>query len=283
MAFIIIGVLGYVWMGLWMWLYEKPRKNKRVSQAELNYIEQDIDIAEVQDREKVKEEKAIPFLECFTYRQTWAFLVGKFMTDGVWWFFLFWAPAYFSDQYGYTSDSTMGILLIFTLYLIVTVLSIGGGYLPTYFVDKKGMNPYLGRMRAMLIFACFPVLGLLAQPLGAYSAWWPAILIGLLGAGHQAWSANLFSTIGDMFPKSTIGTIVGLGTMTGGFGSMAINMGSGEFFTWAAAQGSAFQFFGFEGKPAAYMVVFCICAVAYLIGWCIMKALVPKYKPIVLE
>ena len=256
MAFIIIGVLGYVWMGLWMWLYEKPRKNKFVNQAELNYIEQDNDLAECQNREEAKEEKAIPFLKCFGYRQTWAFLVGKLMTDGVWWFFLFWAPAYFSD---------------------------GGGYLPTYFVDKKGMNPYLGRMRAMLIFACFPVLGLLAQPLGAYSAWWPAILIGLLGAGHQAWSANLFSTIGDMFPKSTIGTIVGLGTMTGGFGSMAINMGSGKFFTWAAAQGEAFQFFGFEGKPAAYMVVFCICAVAYLIGWCIMKALVPKYKPIVVE
>ena len=270
-------------MGLWMWLYEKPRKNKFVNQAELNYIAQDNDLAECQNREEAKEEKAIPFLKCFGYRQTWAFLVGKLMTDGVWWFFLFWAPAYFSDQYGYTSDSAMGIALIFTLYLIVTVLSIGGGYLPTYFVDKKGMNPYLGRMRAMLIFACFPVLGLLAQPLGAYSAWWPAILIGLLGAGHQAWSANLFSTIGDMFPKSTIGTIVGLGTMTGGFGSMAINMGSGEFFTWAAAQGAGFQFFGFEGKPAAYMVVFCICAVAYLIGWCIMKALVPKYKRIIVE
>nr|MCR4853127.1 MFS transporter [Prevotella sp.] len=230
-----------------------------------------------------KEEKTIPFFKCFSYKQTWSFLVGKFMTDGVWWFFLFWAPAYFSDQYGYTSDSTMGILLIFTLYAIVTVLSIGGGYLPTYFVDKKGMNPYLGRMRAMFIFACFPVLGLFAQPLGAYSAWWPAILIGLLGAGHQAWSANLFSTIGDMFPKSTIGTIVGLGTMAGGLGSMSINLGSGKFFDWAADQGANFTFFGFEGKPAAYMVVFCICAVAYLIGWCIMKALVPKYKPIVVE
>ena len=280
MAFIIIGALGFIWMGLWAWLYDKPRHNKFVNQAELNYIEQDSDLAEVQDREQVKEEKVIPFFECFTYKQTWAFLVGKFMTDGVWWFFLFWAPAYFSDQYGYTSDSTMGILLIFTLYAIVTIISIGGGYLPTYFVDKKGMNPYLGRMRAMLIFACFPLLGLLAQPLGAYSPWWPAILIGLLGAGHQAWSANLFSTIGDMFPKSTIGTIVGLGTMAGGIGSMSINLGSGKFFDWAAAQGANFQFFGFEGKPAAYMVVFCICAVAYLIGWCIMKALVPKYKPI---
>ena len=284
MAFIIIGVLGYIWMALWIWAYDKPRKNKHVNQAELNYIEQDTDIAVVQNREaNHEEEKTIPFFQCFTFKQTWSFLVGKFMTDGVWWFFLFWAPAYFSDQYGYTSDSGMGIALIFTLYFIATVLSIGGGYLPKYFVENRGMNPYLGRMRAMFIFACFPVLGLLAQPLGAYSAWWPAILIGLLGAGHQAWSANLFSTVGDMFPKSTIGTLVGLGTMAGGFGSMAINMGSGQFFTWAAEQGAAFTFFGFEGKPAAYMVVFCICAVAYLIGWCIMKALVPKYKPVVAE
>ena len=287
MAFIVIGALGFIWMALWMWLYEKPAKNPRVNQAELNYIEQDNDLAEVQDREKVREEKAIPFFKCFTFKQTWSFLVGKFMTDGVWWFFLFWAPAYFSDQYGYTSDSTMGILLIFTLYAIVTIVSIGGGYLPTYFVEKKGMNPYLGRMRAMLIFACLPVLGLFAQPLGAYSAWWPAILIGLLGAGHQAWSANLFSTIGDMFPQSTIGTIVGLGTMAGGIGSMSINFGSGKFFDWAAELSiekvgaeNAFTFFGFDGKPAAYMVVFCICAVAYLIGWCIMKTLVPKYKPV---
>ena len=283
MAFVIIGVLGFVWMGLWMWLYEKPHKSKYVNQAELNYIEQDNDIAEVQNKHEAKEEKTISFWKCFTFKQTWSFIVGKLMTDGVWWFFLFWAPAYFSDQYGYTSDSLMGILLILTLYAIVTVVSIGGGYLPTYFVDKKGMNPYLGRMRAMFIFACFPVLGLFAQPMGAYSAWWPAILIGLLGAGHQAWSANLFSTIGDMFPKSTIGTIVGLGTMAGGLGSMSINLGSGKFFDWAADQGAAFTFFGFEGKPAAYMVVFCICAVAYLIGWCIMKALVPKYKPIVVD
>ena len=283
MAFIIIGVLGFIWMGLWMWFYEKPHQSNHVNQAELNYIDQDSDIAEVQDRTAVKEEKTISFWKCFTFRQTWSFIVGKFMTDGVWWFFLFWAPAYFSDQYGYTSDSTMGILLIFTLYLIVTVLSIGGGYLPTYFVEKRGMNPYLGRMRAMLIFACFPLLGLLAQPLGAYSAWWPAILIGLLGAGHQAWSANLYSTIGDMFPKSTIGTITGIGTMAGGLASYAINLSSGEFFDWAAGQGSAYTFFGFEGKPAAYMVVFSVCAVAYIIGWCIMKTLVPKYKPIVVS
>ncbi len=283
MAFIIIGALGYVWMGLWVFLYDKPNKNKRVNEVELNYIEQDNDLSEVKNEAAEMEEKTIPFFKCFQYRQTWSFIMGKFMTDGVWWFFLFWAPAYFSDQYGYASDSPMAIALIFTLYAIVTILSIGGGYLPTYFVDKKGMNPYAGRMRAMLIFACFPILALVAQPLGAYSAWWPAIIIGLVGAGHQAWSANLFSTIGDMFPKSTIASLTGFGAMAGGVGSFLINKGSGVLFTYAEEQGKAFTFFGFDGKPAGYMIVFCICAVAYLIGWVIMKALVPKYKPIVLE
>ena len=283
MAFVIIGVLGFVWMGLWIWLYDKPNVNKHVNQAEINYIDQDNDLCDVQDKKPVTEEKPIGFMKCFTYRQTWSFIVGKFMTDGVWWFFLFWAPAYFSDQYGYTSDSVMAIALIFTLYAICTILSIGGGYLPTYFVDKRGMNPYVGRMRAMLIFACFPVLGLLAQPMGAYSPWWPAIIIGLLGAGHQAWSANLYSTIGDMFPKSTIATITGIGAMAGGIGSFLINKGSGVLFTYAEEQGSNFSVFGFDGKPAGYMIIFSICAVAYLIGWIMMKILVPKYKPIVVE
>lgn len=287
MAFVIIGVLGYVWMALWIWLYDKPAKSKRVNKAELLYIEQDNDQENVEQQaelsQSVEEEKVIGFFKCFTFRQTWSFIVGKLLTDGVWWFFLFWAPAYFSDQYGYTSDSAMAILLIFTLYAIVTILSIGGGYLPTYFVEKKGMNPYIGRMRAMLIFACFPVLGLLAQPMGVYSPWWPAIIIGLLGAGHQAWSANLYSTIGDMFPKSTIATIIGIGAMAGGIGSFLINKGSGALFTYAEGQGAAFQFMGFEGKPAGYMIIFCICSVAYLVGWTIMKLLVPKYKPIVVE
>ncbi|MBF1541667.1 MAG: MFS transporter, partial [Prevotella salivae] len=284
MAFIIIGILGYIWMGFWLWLYEKPAKSKHVNKSELCYIEQDSNFSSMEQIEKKDEnEHTISFMKCFSYKQTWSFIVGKFMTDGVWWFFLFWAPAYFSDQYGYKSDSTMGISLVFTLYAICTILSIGGGYLPTYFVDKKGMNPYIGRMRAMLIFACFPVLGLFAQPLGAYSPWWPAIIIGLLGAGHQAWSANLYSTIGDMFPKSTIATITGIGAMAGGVSSFMINKGSGMLFTYAEAQGASFSFMGFEGKPAGYMIVFCICAVAYLIGWSIMKLLVPKYKPIVLE
>lgn len=288
MAFIIIGALGFIWMGGWVLLYEKPNKCSRVNAAELTYINQDAETDE--DPKNVTDEgPQISFGKCFTYRQTWSFIVGKFMTDGVWWFFLFWAPAYFSDQFGYKSSSGMGQALIFVLYAIVTVLSIFGGYLPKYFVEKKGMGAYAGRMRAMLLFAFFPILALFAQPMADWSgspidpAWWPALIIGLAGAGHQAWSANLFSTIGDMFPKSTIATITGIGAMAGGIGSLLINTGSGTLFTYAENQGAAFTFLGFEGKPAAYMIIFCICAVAYLIGWTIMKTLVPKYKPIIVE
>ena len=281
MAFIIIGLLGFVWAGFWIFLYDKPADSKFVNEAELNYMNQD-DITEETETVE-KEEKQLSIGKAFTFRQTWSFAFGKFMTDGVWWFFLFWAPAYFSDQFGYTSDSGMGIALIFTLYAIVTVVSMFGGYLPKLFVEKKGMNPYQGRMLAMLIFAFLPVLALFAQPMGQYSAWWPAIIIGFVGAGHQAWSANIFSTTGDMFPKSAVATITGIGAMAGGVGSFLINKGSGILFTYAAEQGSAFTFMGFEGKPAGYMIIFCVCAVAYLIGWTIMKTLVPKYEPVVID
>ena len=278
MAFIIIGALGFVWMGFWVFMYDKPENSKFVNEAELAYMQQDEE--EETKVSDTKVEKTIPFWQCFTYRQTWSFITGKFFTDGVWWFYLFWAPAYFSDQYGYSSSSSTGIALIFTLYAIVTVLSIFGGYLPKLFVEKKGMHPYNGRMLAMLLFAFLPLPALFAQSAGAVSVWWPAIIIGIAGAGHQAWSANLFSTIGDMFPKSAIATITGIGGMAGGVGSFLINKGAGALFTHSEEMGQAFTFMGFAGKEAGYMIVFCICAVAYLVAWFIMKALVPKYNPI---
>ena len=282
MAFIIIGALGFVWMFFWVYMYDKPEKSKYVNKAELDYILQDDKDAPKEANVATKEEKTIPFMKCFGYKQTWAFIAGKFFTDGVWWFYLFWAPAYFSEC-GAGMDTTLGKMLVFVLYLIVTVVSIGGGYLPKLFVEKKGMEPYSGRMRAMLIFAFFPLLALFAQPLQGVSVWFPAVIIGLAGAGHQAWSANLFSTIGDMFPKSTIATITGIGAMAGGVSSFIINKGAGMLFDYADGQGAAFAFAGFEGKPAGYMIVFCICAVAYLIAWAIMKSLVPKHKPIVVK
>ena len=278
-AFIIIGGLGFLWMFLWQFMYDKPEKSKHVNEAELEYIHQD-DAETAAVKAPAEEEKSIPFVKCFGFKQTWSFIVGKFLTDGVWWFFLFWAPAYFQDQFNAPASSPLGQGLIFTLYAIVTVVSLFGGYLPKLFVEKKGMHPYNGRMLAMLIFAFFPLVALAAQPLGAYSPWWPAVLIGIAGAGHQAWSANIFSTVGDMFPKSTIASVTGIGAMAGGLGSMIIQKVAGNLFTYAEGQGAAFHFMGFEGKPAGYFIMFCFCGLAYLIGWIIMKSLVPKYKPV---
>ncbi len=275
MAFVLIGALGFLWMGFWVFLYKKPHEHPKVNEAELIYINQDETEPTVAGEEK--KGFKIGFFDSFKYKQTWAFIVGKFMTDGVWWFYLFWTPAYISDVYGLTSDSGMAQILLFVLYAI-TLLSIIGGWLPSYFVDKKGMDPYAGRMRSMLIFAFFPLLALLAQPLGAYSYWFPIIIIGIAGAAHQAWSANIFSTVGDMFPKSSIATITGIGGMAGGIGSALINKGSGVLFDFAEA--SNMRLFGFEGKASGYLIIFSICAVAYLVGWIIMKTLVPHYKPI---
>lgn len=305
MAFVVIGGLGFIWMGVWMFLYKKPQENPHVNAAELAYIQQDKEEEDKQKQEaSKKEEKKLSFLQCLQYRQAWAFAIGKFMTDGVWWFFLFWTPAYISDVYGFSSDSGTAQLLIFVLYAI-TMLSIYGGKLPTIIINRTGMNPYAARMRAMLIFAVFPLLALFAQPLGAYSYWYPIIIIGIAGAAHQSWSANIYSVVGDMFPNNAVATIIGFGGMAGGIGAFLINKGSGMLFTYAAGttmidgkevemtaklleSGAqyvqpAMHFMGFEGKPAGYFIIFCICAVAYLLGWCIMKALVPKYKPIVVD
>ena len=279
MAFIIIGALGFVWMGFWIWLYKKPAENPRVNEEELKYIQQD-EKEEVKVEGASQEEKRISYAKAFSLRQTWSLVLGRFLTDGVWWFFLFWTPGYLSDQFGYKSSSGMGMALIFTLYAIVTFVSIYLCKIPTYMVDKKGMNPYEGRMVAMFIFACFPLLALGAQPLGAFSAWWPAILIGLACAGHQAWSANIYSVVGDMFPKSTIGTLTGIAQFAAGCGSFMVNKSAGKLFTYAAEQGDAFTFLGYSGKPAGYMILFSYCAVAYLIGWCCMKSLVPRYKKV---
>lgn len=274
MAFIVIGGLGFLWMGFWAFLYKKPSKSSFVNQAELEYIEQDA--KEENAINETEEEVKIPFWKCFKYRQTWSFAFGKFMTDGVWWFFLFWSPSYLNTQFGIKTSDPLGMALIFTLYAIVTVLSIFGGKLPTIFINKTGLNPYAARMRAMLIFAFIPLVVLFAQPLGVYSPWLPIILIGIAAAAHQAWSANIFSTVGDMFPKGAIASITGIGGMAGGIGSMLIQLGAGELFVHADKVQMSFM--GFQGKPAGYFVVFCFCAVAYLIGWSVMKTLVPKYK-----
>ncbi|MDR1542995.1 MAG: MFS transporter [Prevotellaceae bacterium] len=275
MAFISIGALGFIWIGFWIFIYKKPDANPKVNAAELSYILQDKASTTLNHHSPSEIEAKIPFLKTFTYKQTWAFALGKFFTDGVWWFFLFWTPAYLSDVYGIKSSDPIGMLCIFTLYAI-TLLSIYGGKLPTIIINRTGKNPYAARMQAMLIFAFFPLLALFAQPLGAYSYWFPVVIIGIAGAAHQSWSANIFSVVGDMFPKSAIATVTGIGGMAGGVSSFLINKSSGKLFDYADT--TQMQILGFEGKSAGYFIIFCICSVAYLIGWTIMKALVPKYK-----
>lgn len=273
-AFLVIGAVGFLWLAAWLVFYKPIETNKLVNDAEREYINQD-DIADKVIADEVVTVKKMTYKQAFKFKQTWAFAFGKFMTDGVWWFFLFWTPAYLKAEYGMQPDEIA--FPIGLLYTITVFGSVFGGKFPTYFINK-GMNPYAGRMRAMLIIAFFPLLVLLAQPfghvtaLGNYAFWIPVLLIGIGGSAHQAWSANIFTTVGDMFPKSAVATIVGIGGMAGGIGSFFINKGSGMLFDYSLIE--------WGSKTPGYTIVFAFCAVAYLIGWIVMKTLVPKYKPI---
>jgi ACS family hexuronate transporter-like MFS transporter len=262
-AFIAIGAIGFMWMALWQLMYQPPELQKRLGKAELAYINSD-----APEPGQVDGGRAIPWFRLLAYRQTWAFAFGKFMTDGVWWFFLFWLPKYLSAQYGMKCTDIM--LPLAVLYSMTMVGSIGGGWLPTYFIDK-GAAPYDGRMKAMLLIALCPLVVLLAQPLGYISVWVPVVLIGIGASAHQAWSANLFTTVSDMFPKNSVASVVGIGGMAGGIGGVLISKTGG----WV------FDYFGAQGRlQTGYTLMFAVCAVAYLLAWCVMKALVPVHSAI---
>jgi ACS family hexuronate transporter-like MFS transporter len=286
-AFIIIGAVGFIWLIAWLLVYEIPARNRKLSEVEYAYIHQDdiddlqtvaqeekVTPAEIITHDPVVEEKQIDgtkfsYWQCLKYKQTWAFAFGKFMTDGVWWFFLFWSPAYLKAQYGMV-DMQIAIPIA-VLYTITIIGSVGGGWFPSYFINK-GMKPYDGRMKAMFIIALLPLMVLSAQYLGKFNYWWAIIMIAVGGSAHQAWSANIFTTVSDMFPKKATATVVGIGGMAGGIGSFLINKGSGVLFDYSQEH--------WGSKEPGYTIVFAICAVAYLIAWLVMKSLVPKYKPV---
>ena len=265
-AFFIIGAIGFLWLFFWLAFYEKPEKQKRLSAAELAYIHSDTEQSELTASTATAEK--VSWFKLLAYKQTWAFTFGKFMTDGVWWFFLFWLPAYLKDQYGMTGTEIM--LPLSLLYSMTMFGSIGGGYFPIYFI-RKGYQPYDGRMKAMLLIALIPLVVLAAQPLGSISFWMPVILIGIGASAHQAWSANLFTTVSDMFPKKAVASIVGIGGMAGGIGGVIVTKAGGALFDHYKALGHI---------ETGYTIMFAFCAVAYLIAWGVMKSLVPKYKPI---
>jgi ACS family hexuronate transporter-like MFS transporter len=265
-AFIIVGAVGFIWLGFWYVFYDKPEKQKRMNAAELAYINSDqqeeAPVAEVAPTEKVA------WFKLLGYKQTWAFAFGKFMTDGVWWFFLFWLPYYLKVQYSLTGTDIMMPLTV--LYSMTMIGSIGGGWFPMYFI-KKGYSPYDGRMRAMFVIALFPLLVLAAQPLGHISFWIPVVLIGIGASAHQAWSANIFTTVSDMFPKKSIASVIGIGGMAGGMGGVVMSKLGGALFDHYKLLGHT---------QTGYTIMFAICAVAYLLAWVVMKSLVPKYTPI---
>lgn len=265
-AFIIIGFIGFLWLFFWFRYYDKPEKQKRLSAAELAYINSDAD--EANTASNTATERKVSWFRLLWYRQTWAFTVGKFMTDGVWWFFLFWLPAYLKDQY-HLELTEMAIPLA-VLYSMTMVGSVAGGWFPMYFI-KKGYTAYDGRMIAMVIIAFIPLVVLAAQPLGHFSYWAPVLLIGIGASAHQAWSANIFTTVSDMFPKKAVASVVGIGGMAGGIGGVIITKIGGALFD---------KYKGLGHIETGYTIMFTFCAVAYLIAWGIMKILVPKYKRI---
>ncbi|HEY3763022.1 MAG TPA: MFS transporter [Verrucomicrobiae bacterium] len=273
MAFILTGASGFVWLIFWFWLYNPPGKQKRLSKEEYDYIHIDDETtADQPTGDKAGKFSFIDALCLLRYPQMWSFIVGKFMTDGIWWFYLFWLPGYLAEQFHMTKHQI--ILPTFIVYGIAIVGSIYGGSIPMMLI-KRGMSVYKARMTTMFIIACFPLFVLLTQFFGnvnrfdGMAATLAIAMIAIGATAHQAWSANLFTTVSDMFPKKTVGSVVGIGTTAGGIGGVLVQLLPGLFI-------DDFKM----STQTAYFFMFVVCALSYLIAWILMKALVPQHKPI---
>ncbi len=270
-AFIITGAIGLIWLAFWFVIYDSPEKKLakgRLKQAEYDHILSDKEEVVATDGSELKK---VSWFKLLTYRQTWAFFLGKLLTDPVWWFFLFWLPAFLKEQYGLTG--TQVSLPIALVYCMTTVGSIFGGWLPKRFMEK-GMDANKARKTAMFIYALFPLTVLSAQYMGGFSMWYAVIIIGIAASAHQAWSANIFTTVSDMFPKRAIASVTGIGGMAGAVGGILIARAAGVLFDHYKALGDI---------KIGYGIMFMICATAYIIAWFVMHALVPKFKKINLD
>lgn len=269
-AFIITGAGGLSWLVFWFWLYNPPNKHRKLSKAEYDYIHIDDDLAaDLQNGDKAGK---IAWWRLLEYRQLWAFFVGKFMTDGIWWFYLFWLPDYLHKQFGMTDRQIM--MPTFIVYGVSILGSIYGGSIPMTLI-KRGMTVYNARVTTMFIIAVCPLAVLLTQYFGDVSRFGSAAavlavaMICIGATAHQAWSANLFTTVSDMFPKKAVASVVGLGTAAGGLGGVIVQKIAGHLT-------DAFK----QTPQTAYLIMFIVCALSYMIAWTIMKALVPRHKPI---
>jgi MFS transporter, ACS family, aldohexuronate transporter len=251
-AFVITGAIGFLWLLFWIPLYGSPEKHPRVSPTELAHIRSD----------PPDPPSHIPWAQLLKYRQTWAFALGKFMTDPIWWLYLFWIPDFLNRNHG-IDLKTIGLPLV-TIYLIADVGSIGGGWLSSFFL-KRGWSPNAARKVAMLAMALSVVPIVFAS--GASNVWTAVTLVGIAAAAHQGWSANLFTLTSDMFPRQAVGSVVGLGGFAGAVGGMLIAKITGYILE---ASGS-------------YVPIFIIAAFAYLSALLVIHLLVPKLEPVRIE
>jgi ACS family hexuronate transporter-like MFS transporter len=258
-AFWITGALGFIWLVFWLIYYEIPTRQKRLSQTELEYINSDTD-----ERIDNASGKKVSWGKLFTYRQTWTFVAGKFLTDPIWWFFLFWLPDYFSGTFHLDLKKPGWPLVI--VYTATSIGSIGGGYLSSYLI-RKGWPVYKARKTAMFIFAICVLPVLTARY--THNMWVAVALISLAAAAHQAWSANIFTTASDMFPKRTVSSVVGIGGMAGSVGGILFPLLVGNILEYYKSTGD---------KTPGYNIIFSICGLAYLAAWLLMHFLMPKMK-----
>jgi ACS family hexuronate transporter-like MFS transporter len=262
-AFLWTGVLGFIWLVFWWLLYDIPSRQKRLSKAEYQYIHSD------DTREQEETGERIGWGKIISVRQTWAFVAGKFLTDPIWWFYLFWIPSYFNTTYHLNLSSSW--IYVSVIYVIASFGSIAGGYLSGLLISK-GWPVYKARKTAMLIYALLVVPIVLIQ--FTSNVWTAVLLISLAAGAHQAWSANIFTTASDMFPKRAVSSVVGIGGMAGSVGGILFPL----------AIGMILEHFKLSGNlSAGYNIIFMICGCAYLVAWTVMHVLAPRMTPVELR
>ncbi|QIP15501.1 MFS transporter [Spirosoma aureum] len=261
-AFIITGAIGFIWLIFWIIYYEVPARQKRVTQAELAYIHSDNEVESVNA-------KPVQWGKLFGIRQTWAFVFGKMLTDPIWWFFLFWLPSYFSTTFNL--DLKKPSLPLVIVYTATTIGSIGGGYLSSYLI-RRGWGVFRARKTAMLLFAVAVVPIMAARY--ATDIWQAVALISLAAAAHQAWSANIYTTASDVFPKKALSSVIGIGGMAGSVGGILFPLLVGWLLDTYKAAGNL---------NGGYNLIFIICGSAYLIAWAIMHFFTPRMEMVNLD
>lgn len=249
-AFVVTGAIGFLWVILWVAAYEKPEAHRRLTPRELAHIQSD-------PQETTREK--IPWLKLLRYRQTWAFVIGKFLTDPIWWFYLYWLGLYLNKNYG-LSLARLGPPLI-VIYTMTTIGSVGAGWLSSAMI-RRGLAVNRARKLAMLLCALLVVPVVFAAKLN--KMWLAVVLIGLAAAAHQGWSANIFTTVSDMFPKRAVGSVTGLGGLAGSVGGMILMASAGHIVQ----------------RTGSYTALFIICGSVYLLALAVFQALAPKMEPV---